>query len=119
MSSYYSLSDLDEAKTIFDVEYSDCMQSCGNKKICRASCRNSILGTIPEDCAEKTECGYPTLLDMNCIRSKANDFHNCCIQKCKRTEWSEVPSINRLFRNDTNIVDCKKYCDNALNVIMF
>ncbi len=104
-------------KSSLQDTYNCCMQTCNGTRICRALCRNVLVGTVPEDCVAEINCSRPDYVNGQCLEQKSEAYHSCCMKRCAAKQWSDSTSIAREFAN-IGPVDCQEYCNMAASVLL-
>jgi hypothetical protein len=97
--------------------YACCLHHCGPARICKALCKNIYPGTIDSDCAATVGCMLPDFYNHLCIDQNRAAYRQCCLRRCESRQWSDSPSIQRLFE-DYPSIDCQEYCDAAESILL-
>src|SRR5436190_4440947 len=99
--------------------YACCLHHCGGARVCRALCRNTYIGTIPEDCVAEVACARPDFTNTACLAKRRNEYRACCMRRCRAGRWSDSGSIAASFDSLPAVpVDCVKYCDAAEEILL-
>ena len=125
---YKTLTSIDEYGNLFYEcsagrslrdSYQCCKEKCGQGRVCNALCRNTYIGSIPEDCAAQVGCSRPEYIKSECLDEHSSAFQNCCLKRCRESKWSGTPAISQLFKEVGEIpVDCVEYCSSAAEVLL-